>query len=260
MSADMPYTRGTSVYHYLLGVKERNGAGFIVLLDPDRSSLNDAVEQAKRCGDAGVDALLIGTSLMMRDGFGDYVASIREAVDIPVIIFPGDSGQVTREADAIFFLSLLSGRNPEYIIGEQVKSAPIIRSLDIEAISIAYLLIESGRVTSVEFMSGTKPIPADKPEITLSHAMVAEIFGMKLLYLEAGSGGARPVPDDMIETVVKGVKLPVIVGGGIRNPDTVAGKITAGASFVVVGNHLEDNCRADIGKFVEAAHRAAGMI
>lgn len=251
----MSFTRGTSVYRYLLDTRERFGAGFLVLLDPDRSSLDTLVDQAKRCRDAGVDALLVGTSLMMTNGFDHIVASIRDAVDIPVIIFPGDKGQVTREADAILFLSLLSGRNPDLIVGEQVRSAPLIKSIGLEAISTAYLLVESGRMTSVEFMSGTRPIPSDKSEIALSHALVAEIFGMKLVYLEAGSGGSRPVPDGMIRAVADGADVPVVVGGGIRDPETVAQKIAAGASFIVVGNHLENNGDADLGQFVTAAHR-----
>lgn len=252
----MPFDRSTSVYRYLLDIRERHGAGFLVLIDPDRGSAEAAVDQAKRCCDAGVDALLVGTSLMMSNGFSEFVASLAEAVDIPVIIFPGEKAQVSGHADAILFLSLLSGRNPEFIIGEQVRSAPLIRSVGLEAISTAYLLVDSGRLTSVEFMSGTKPMPSDKPEIALAHAMAAELFGMKMVYLEAGSGGARPVPDDIVRTVAHGVEIPVIVGGGIRSPETVREKTSAGASFVVVGNHLENNGSANLREFVKAARRS----
>ncbi len=198
----MTFKNKTSVYSYLADVKERLGAGFLVLLDPDRSPHNTVVEQAVQCSEAGVDALLIGTSLLMGNRFSDYVESISAAVDIPVIIFPGEKGQVTGKADAILFLSLLSGRNPEYIIGEQIRSAPLIKNIGLEAISTAYLLIDSGRITTVEFMSNTKPIPSDKPEIAVSHAMAPEIFGMKLVSLEAGSGAARTVPEKMIRAVV----------------------------------------------------------
>jgi len=252
----MTNTRESSVYDYLIGTKTRYGAGFLVLLDPDRSPFDTVADQAKRYGDAGVDAILVGTSLLMGNGFDEYVGAVRDAVDIPVVIFPGNSQQVTDRADAILFLSLLSGRNPEFIVGEQVRSAPLIRSLGLESISTAYLLIDSGRVTSVEFMSGTKPIPSDKPEIALSHAIVAEMFGMKFVYLEGGSGGERTVPDDMIGTVADGVSLPVIVGGGIRSPETVTAKVRAGASFVVVGNHLENDSGTELKRFVEAAHSA----
>ena len=252
----MTFKSDTSVYSYLVDVKERLGAGFLVLFDPDRSPQDTVVEQAVQYSEAGVDALLVGTSLLMGNRFSDYVESISEAVDIPVIIFPGEKGQVTGKADAILFLSLLSGRNPEYIIGEQIRSAPLIKNVGLEAISTAYLLIDSGRITSVEFMSNTKPIPSDKPEIAVSHAMAAEIFGMKLVYLEAGSGAARTVPEKIIRAVVSEIDIPVIVGGGIRDPETVSAKIDAGASFVVVGNYLEDRTgNVNLKKFVDAAHK-----
>lgn len=252
----MAFQRGTSVYEYLLGVRNTKGAGFLVLLDPDRASPEKLAAQVKSCEDAGVDAMLIGTSLMMGNGFHDAVSAVSEAVSIPVIIFPGEKSHVAGDADAILFLSLLSGRNPELIIGEQVRSAPQIKAMGLEAIATAYLLVESGRMTSVEYMSNTKPIPAEKSEIALAHAVAAEIFGMKFVYLEAGSGAERPVPDQMIKTVSSGVDIPVIVGGGIRSPETVSAKVAAGASFIVVGNHLErQEHHADMLKLVKAAHR-----
>ncbi|MFC1693817.1 geranylgeranylglyceryl/heptaprenylglyceryl phosphate synthase [Candidatus Latescibacterota bacterium] len=252
----MGFKKNTSVYRYLLDIKNSRRAGFLVLIDPDRSSATEIVDQAKRCCEAGVDALLIGSSLMMKDGFSDYAQAARDAVDIPIIIFPGETSHVSTHADAILFLSLLSGRNPEYIIGEQVRSAPLIKKIGLEAISTAYLLIDSGHITSVEFMSNTKPIPSDKPEIAVAHAMAAEIFGMKLIYLEAGSGAATTVPDETIRAVVSGVDIPVMVGGGIREPAMAAAKVNAGASFVVVGNHLENTVNhADFKAFVKAVQR-----
>ncbi len=251
----MTFKGNTSVYQYLMDVKEQRGAGFLVLIDPDRTSHSTITEEAKKIEDAGVDAILIGTSLMMANGFEDYVEAVSDVVTIPVIIFPGEKSQVTDKADAILFLSLLSGRNPDLIIGEQIKSAPIVKALGLEAVSTAYLLVDSGRITSVEFMSNTKPIPSDKPEIAVAHSLAAEIFGMKLVYLEAGSGAHRPVPDEMISAVSSGVDIPVMVGGGIRTPETVAGKVSAGASFVVVGNHLEQSADySDLEVLVKAAH------
>lgn len=244
-----------TVYDYLLGVREQRGAGFLVLIDPDRAEADQIAAQARRYEDADVDAILVGTSLMMADGFDDYVGVLADAVDIPVVIFPGEKGQVTARADALLFLSLLSGRNPDLLIGEQVRSAPVIRAIGLEAISTAYLLIESGRLTSVEYMSNTRPIPADKPEIAVAHAMAADLFGMKLVYLEGGSGAERAVPDDMVRAVSASVDIPVIVGGGIRTPETVAQKVDAGASFVVVGNHFEDRANhGGLAEFVTAAH------
>lgn len=252
----MTFTGKKSVYQYLLDVKKRFGAGFLVLIDPDRSSLETIIEQAKIYEETGVDAILIGTSLMMGNGFDTYVEAVRNIVNIPVIIFPGEKSQVTDKADAILFLSLLSGRNPDLIIGEQIKSAPLIKAIGLEAISTAYLLVDSGSITSVEFISNTKPIPSNKPEIAVAHAVTAEFFGMKLIYLEAGSGAEKPVPNEMISAVASGVKIPVMVGGGIRNPETVAQKVASGASFVVIGNHLEQNAdHSDLEAFVKAAHK-----
>ncbi len=250
----MAFSKDTGVYEYLLETKRTNGGGFFVLLDPDRADTQATRDHAKRCVDAGVDALLVGTSLMMGSSFDEQVAAIAEVSDVPVIIFPGEKGQVTKAADAILFLSLLSGRNPELIIGEQVRSAPRIKSIGLEAISTAYLLIESGRMTSVEYMSNTRPIPSHKADIAVSHAMAAELFGMKMIYLEAGSGAKYSVPCEMISAVSSSVDIPVIVGGGIRAPETVAEKVSAGASFVVVGNHFEDNDSANLASFVKAAH------
>jgi len=248
----MVFSSEQTVYDHLLSVKAEKGAGFFVLLDPDRSKIAASRDQAKRCADAGVDALLIGTSLMMGNSFSEVVDAVSEVSNIPVIIFPGEKGQVAKSADAILFLSLLSGRNPEFIIGEQVRSAPLIKSIGLEAISTAYLLVDSGRMTSVEYMSNTKPIPSDKPEIAKAHAMAAELFGMKMVYLEAGSGAERAVPDDMIHAVSKSIDIPVIVGGGIRTPEAVASKVKAGASFVVVGNHFENNGKSNLAEYVKA--------
>jgi len=244
-----------SVYRYLLEVKKEKGAGFLVLMDPDRTSRKFVIEQALKCREAGVDALLVGTSLLMENGFDDTVEALSETVDIPVIIFPGGRSQISGKADAILFISLLSGRNPEYIIGEQVRSAPAIKNMGLEAISTAYLLIESGKTTSVEFMSNTRPIPSDKPDIAVAHAMAAEIFGMKMVYLEAGSGAQEPVPDEIIRDVSREVDIPVIVGGGIRRAETVSRKVASGASFIVVGNHLETSDHfSELEAFVKAAH------
>ncbi len=251
----MPFQRDQRVYDYLCEVRERRGAGFLMLLDPDRTAPADMGTHARLAADRGVDAFLVGTSIMLGDGFPAYVTAVREAVDVPVILFPGDRTQVTDRADALLFLSLLSGRNPEYLIGEQVRSAPMIHALRIEAIPTAYLLVDSGRLTAVEFMSNTRPLPADKPDIALAHALAAELMGMKLVYLEAGSGAISPVPEDLVRVVAGGTSIPVLVGGGIRTPEAVAARVTAGASFIVVGNHLEDKSNlGQLARFAAAAH------
>jgi phosphoglycerol geranylgeranyltransferase len=159
---------------------------------------------------------------------------------MPVILFPGDATQITAEADAILFLSLVSGRNPMNLIGEQVKGAPRIKEFGIEPISTAYMLVESGAVTSVEFMSNTRPLPRAKPMIAAAHALAAQYMGMRLIYLEAGSGAPQPIPDEMIATVREYVDIPIIVGGGIRDAATARRKLEAGADIIVTGNLLHE--------------------
>ncbi|MBN2001081.1 phosphoglycerol geranylgeranyltransferase, partial [candidate division KSB1 bacterium] len=172
-----------------------------------------------------------------------------------VIIFPGSTKQISPYADAILFLSLISGRNPNVLIGEQVVAAPIIKSIGLEAIGTAYMFIESGNVTSAQFVSDTRPIPREKPDIAIAHALAAEYLGMKIIYLEAGSGAKYSVPEELVAAVKKYVSVPLIVGGGIRTPDEARKKVLAGAHFVVTGNVLEKNRDPGLIKaFADAIH------
>jgi putative glycerol-1-phosphate prenyltransferase len=244
-----------SVYNRLLKVREERGAGYFVLLDPDKWAVQDMLDLAEAVAEGGADALLMGSSLLLSDTFDDIVAEVQARVDIPVIIFPGSVTQVSRNADALLFLSLVSGRNPTYIIGEQVKAAPVIKAFGLEAISTGYMLVESGCVTSAEFMSNTRPIPRDKPDIAKATALAAQYLGMKLIYLEAGSGARYPVPDEMVREVTDYVSIPVIVGGGIRQPEEARSKVESGAAFVVTGNVLEKKGNAHlIREFADAVH------
>jgi putative glycerol-1-phosphate prenyltransferase len=156
-----------------------------------------------------------------------------------VILFPGSVHQITPDADALLFLSLISGREPQHLIGSQVLAAPLIYRSGLEAISTAYMLIDSGRQTSAHFMSGTTPLPRNKPDIVTAHVLAAHYFGFKLVYLEGGSGSDMPVPDEIISAAAHVSNMPIIVGGGIRNPEVAHAKVTAGASFIVTGNILE---------------------
>ena len=228
----------TRVLEHLLEAREQYGAGFLVLLDPDRLLPDELARRAVLAADAGADAILFGTSLMMGRNAAAF-CSLKAAVDIPIICFPGGAGQVVPEADAILLLSMISGRNPELLIGEHVKAAPLIKESGIEPISTGYMLVESGSLTSVEFMSFTQPMPRQRPDIAVAHALAAEYIGMKMIYLEAGSGACQSVPVEMIEAVANNISLPIIVGGGIRDPQTAQAKVEAGASFVVVGQVVE---------------------
>jgi len=227
------------VYEKLLKISKEKGAGYLVLLDPDQENLNKLASRAKSLEDCGVDGILIGGSLLIHNHFDECIKILKQSLSIPIIIFPGNGQQLSSHADAVLFLSLISGRNPHYLIEEQVRSAPVVKSLGLEAVSTGYMLIESGKTTSVEFMSNTKPIPRNKPEIAVAHALAAEYIGMKLLYLEAGSGAAQPVPDKMIRAVSGSTSIPVMVGGGINQPHIALQKVKAGASFIVTGDVLE---------------------
>ena len=229
-----------TVLEYLLEVKERRGAGYLALLDPDRLKPEELERRAALCAERGADAILVGTSLTLLVDHAALYERIKRKVEIPVITFPGSGSHVSPLADAILFLSMISGRNPELLIGEQVRSAPLLKECGVEVISTAYMLVESGTLTSVQFMSNTLPIPRAKNDIAMAHALAAEYIGMKMLYLEAGSGACESVPDEMVRAVVEYSALPVIVGGGIRDPETARAKVEAGASFVVTGKLVED--------------------
>lgn len=231
----------SSVLQHLLDIRQRRGAGYLPLLDPDRLDPDELEARAQLCVAAGADAILIGTSLMFSSRNAVCFERVRTQVNVPVISFPGSAGQMVPTADAILFLSLVSGRNPEFLIGEHVKAAPLIREYGIETIPTGYMLVESGTLTSVEFMSDTRPIPRDKTDIAMAHALAAEYLGMRLIYLETGSGACAPVPDEMVSAVADCVSVPVVVGGGIRDPKVARAKVEAGADFVVTGSVVEDD-------------------
>lgn len=239
------------VYQYLADVVKEKGAAFLTLLDPADKITENLV---KSVCENGADAILVGGSTMGNTDFSNAVKQVKDNSSIPVILFPGGSMQVSGHADAILFLSLLSGRNPEYLIGEQVKATPVIKELGLEVIPTGYLLIESGSLTSVLFVSNTLPIPRNKVEIARAHALTAEYMGMKFAYLDAGSGADESVPAEMINAIKNYINIPMIIGGGIRTPEDAKAKVEAGASCVVVGNLLQKN--PELGKqFAEAIHK-----
>lgn len=244
-----------TTFQKLLDIKSKKGAGYIVLLDPDKQSVDQSKKMVQQAESEGADAIFIGGSLLFFSNFDDFVKQIKQSIKIPVILFPGSAQQISKYADAILFISIISGRNPDTLIGQQVLGAPVIKMANLETISTAYMLIESGKTSSAEFMSNTHPIPRDKKDIAVAHALAAEYMGMKLVYLEAGSGAINPVPDEMITTVSKFISLPIIVGGGIKDPEVAKRKVAAGASFIVTGNALEENLQKGlISEFAKAIH------
>ncbi len=244
-----------TTFERLSQIREERGAGYLILLDPDKIDDDKLPSFVRNATEAGVDGFLVGGSLLMSNEFDKHLAAVKRNTTVPVVIFPGSLFQVSSVADAILFLVLISGRNPEHLIGNQVLAAPIIRKMGLEAISTAYMLIGTGKTTSAEFISNTKPIPDHKPDIAVAHALAAETIGMKCLYLDAGSGADIPVPDGMIRAIAGRCSLPMIVGGGIRTPEEAAQKVAAGASFVVTGTITEEqNDSRTIRKFAEAVH------
>jgi phosphoglycerol geranylgeranyltransferase len=244
-----------SVLDGILATIDRGSAVYAVLLDPDRLEPAVNVELARLAEGSGVDVLLVGGSLSLRGKTEDVIAAIKREVDLPVVIFPGDSGFVAPSADAILFLSLVSGRNPQYLIAEHVRAAPILREIGLEPIPTAYMLVDGGRTTSVEFMSGTKPLPPDKPDIAMAHALAAQYLGMRIAFFDAGSGAQAPVPTELVRAVSGYVEIPVMVGGGIGEPARARALVEAGARIVVTGDVIERTRDAGLLKaFAEAIH------
>jgi phosphoglycerol geranylgeranyltransferase len=228
-----------SIYKYLLDTCKKKGAGHIVLIDPDRKNHGSIELFVELVNKSGADAIFVGGSLMMDGKFHERVSKIKALSEVPVIFFPGGANQLNEHYDAILFMSLLSGRNPQFLIGEQVISAPIIKDLKIETIPTGYLLLDGGGESTVTFMSASNPIPIHRADIAEAHALAAQYLGMKLVYLEAGSGAKRSVPATTIQSVSQAIEIPVIVGGGIRTPESAEKRVLAGADFIVTGTVLE---------------------
>ena len=243
------------IYNYLLNIIKEKGAAYLVLLDPDKLSENKLAGFLKHCEKSGVDGFLIGGSLMVNGDFDSFIEKVKLNTNLPSIIFPGSITQISSFADAILFLSVVSGRNAEHLIGKHVLAAPSIKKSGIEPISTAYILIESGSTTTAVYMSGSLPIPRNKPEIAAATALASEYLGMKLIYLEAGSGADNSVPTEMVKAVSKLCSVPVIVGGGIRDPKSAREKVENGASIIVTGNYFEnENNWSLIKEFASAVH------
>ncbi len=211
-----------------------------VLVDPDKQTGNQHEKIAKTAQKAGVDFLFVGGSLLTSDSLFHCIRTLKENSDIPVILFPGNTYQVSRNADAMLFLSLISGRNPDMLIGMHVIAAPYIKLSGIETMPTGYMLIDSGKPTSVSYMSNSFPIPNDKKDIAACTAMAGEMLGLKLIFMDAGSGAKTPVSPEMIQFVKGSIGVPLLVGGGIRTANTAKKSLQAGADVIVVGNRFEE--------------------
>lgn len=212
-----------------------------VLVDPDKLTNKEIEKTAINAQIAESDYIFVGGSLLINDSLHQSIQIIKDNCNLPVIIFPGSNYQLSSNADAILFLSLISGRNPEMLIGMHVIAAPYIKLSGLETLATGYMLIDSGKPTSVSYMSNSFPIPANKKDIAACTAMAGEMLGLKMIYMDAGSGAEKSIPEEMIRFVKDSLDIPLMVGGGIKSPELLCEKYKAGADIVVIGTHFENN-------------------
>ena len=229
------------LYRDILQAKNENSKLLAILLDPEKLLLSDVKNLCKKINKSPATHIFIGGSTYNGNHLDELIKEIKQYVDLPVFLFPGDYKQVSAEADAILFLSLLSGRNPDYLIEHQVNAVPILEKTNLEIISTGYLLIESGVETAVERVSKTKPLDRKNIDYISQTAKASEYLGNKLVYLEAGSGAKLAVPIEMIESVANTIQIPLIVGGGIRSKEAIDDAFNAGADMVVIGTAFEND-------------------
>jgi phosphoglycerol geranylgeranyltransferase len=218
-----------------------NQKQFALLIDPDKlddNALQSTIDLAVK---AKVDYLFVGGSLLTKDALDNCLTTIKSNCSLPTILFPGSLMQINDKADALFFLSLISGRNPEMLIGQHVLAAPYLKASSLQILPTGYILVDGGTQTTVSYISNTTPIPANKPDIAACTAMAGEMLGLKLIYMDAGSGAKNSIDEKLISAVRKNTSIPLIVGGGILSPDIAIAKCRAGADIIVVGNAAEKN-------------------
>jgi putative glycerol-1-phosphate prenyltransferase len=231
--------RTAIVYPQLKQLKSEGKNAFAVLIDPDSVTPTSIQHIADLCNEAKVDFVFMGGSIMVTTHVDVCIQEFKKQSNIPVVLFPGSPSQVSPSADALLYLSLISGRNPDLLIGQHVISAPSIKASGLEVISTGYMVIDGGVPTTVSYMSHSAPIPANKPDVALCTAWAGELQGKHVIYMDAGSGAQFPISKEMIQKVSSNIDIPLIVGGGIRNPEKVYENCKAGAQIIVVGNAIE---------------------
>jgi len=242
-----------TIYRQLQRDAKAGKKKFAILIDPDKNDLPAIKKMTELANGAGADYFFMGGSLLMNDHLSEFIAYLRGHSKIPVILFPGNNLQLNDKANGILLLSLISGRNPELLIGRHVISAPFLKKSKLEILPTGYLLIDGGNTTAVAYMSNTTPIPANKGEIAVCTAIAGEMLGMKLIYMDAGSGARQPIPPALIEQVKSQIRLPLIIGGGITTPDLARAAAGAGADVIVVGNAIEEDPQ-QIARMTKAVH------
>lgn len=239
--ATLPFTNAPSMslYPTLLERKQQGAKSLAVLIDPDKAQPHHLDHLVQKAVDAHIPYLFVGGSLLLSSHLEQTVLAIKERCNIPVVLFPGAGTHITPLADALLYLSLISGRNPELLIGQHVLSAPAVKRSGLEVLPTGYMVVDGGVSTTVSYISNAAPLPHNKPDIAVCTALAGELLGMKLIFMDAGSGALQPVAPQMISAVAKNISVPLIVGGGIRDAEKAHAAAMAGADVVVVGNILE---------------------
>lgn len=231
----------TNIYNNILKSKSKKEKLLAILLDPDKIDLNNIEILIEKINQSPATHIFIGGSLVETNILDELILKIKQNCDLPIVLFPGNPSQISDQADAILFLSLISGRNPDYLIEHQINAVPILQQTKLEIISTGYILIESGTETAVERISKTKPLDRNNPQYILQTAQAGEMLGHKLIYLEAGSGAKQSVPLEMIKKVSQNIEIPLIVGGGIVDLQEIQNAYDSGADIVVIGTAFEND-------------------
>lgn len=239
VAIEKPYLMTNHVHSILCQRKTEGKKSFAVLIDPDKVSLPQLDRVISLAVQAKTDFFFMGGSLVLTDNLDESILHIKKNCNIPVVLFPGNPTQLSRHADALLYLSLISGRNADLLIGQHVISAPAVKQSGLEVISTGYMVIDGGAPTTVSYISNATPIPADKDDIALCTAMAGEMLGKKVIYMDAGSGAKVPITERMIQKVAENITIPLIIGGGIREPEKAYLNGKAGADVIVVGNAIE---------------------
>ena len=230
-----------TIYQQILESKAKSHKLLAILLDPDKLTLENLSALIQKINQSPATHIFVGGSSYNGTHLNDLIVAIKQNTKLPILLFPGNPSQISDKANGILFLSLLSGRNPEYLIEHQINAVPILKKTNLEVISTAYILIESGSETAVERVTLTKPLDRNNFDYVLQTAQAGEYIGNKLIYLEAGSGAQLPVPLEMITLVSQNTSIPLIVGGGIRSHQEIESCYKAGADLVVIGTAFEND-------------------
>lgn len=230
-----------AIFNTIINNKKLGKKSFAVLIDPDKVDKESLQKIINLSMGAEVDYFFVGGSLVISTHLDECIQQLKSSSNIPVVLFPGSPSQVSKYADALLYLSLISGRNPELLIGQHVLSAPFVKQSGLEIIPTGYMVVDGGAPTTVSYISNAAPLPSDKTDIAMCTAMAGEMLGMKLIYMDAGSGAKIPITEKMINRVSANVEAPIIVGGGIVTTEKAIANCKAGADIIVVGNAFEKN-------------------